>query len=120
MFLQVPLLAGTTAVPSTPEFHADNTPVFFNFGWDLTVALREAGFTTQVLVTEEWRDMLTGRTQPPASNGDGFDVEDIVAAARRTLDPERDLAVAATRQQSSALGFLPPYHFATWHCHKPR
>ena len=120
MFLQVPLLVGTTTVPSEPEFHADNTPVFFRFGWDLTFRLRDAGFHTKVLVTEQWRDMLIGRTQPPASNGDGFDVEDIVAAARRTLDFDRDVAAPATTEQSRSYGFLPPYHFATWHCHKPR
>lgn len=120
MFLQLPLLQGTTSVPTEPEFHADNTPVFFRFGWDLTFRLREAGFQTTVLVTEEWRDALTGRAPVPASNGDGFDVEDIVAAARRTLDFDRDVAVASTRQHSNRSGFLPPYHFATWHCHKAR
>jgi SAM-dependent methyltransferase len=36
MYLQVPLTRGTTAAPTTPEFHDDNTPVFWNFGWDLT------------------------------------------------------------------------------------
>ncbi len=120
MFLQVPLLQGSTAAPTTPEFHADNTPVFFRFGWDLTFRLREAGFHTQVLVTEEWCNMLTGRTEPPASNGDGFDVESIVEAARRTLDFDRDVTIAATHQQSRTYGFFPPYHFATWHCHKLR
>ena len=120
MFLQVPLLVGTTSVPSEPEFHADNTPVFFRFGWDLTFRLREAGFHTKILVTEEWSDMLSGRSEPPASNGDGFDVEGIVAAARRTLDFDRDVVPAASTRQSHAYGFLPPYHFATWYCHKPR
>lgn len=120
MFLQVPLLVGTTTVPNEPEFHADNTPVFFRFGWDLTFRLREAGFHTKILVTEEWSEMLSGRTEPPASNGDGFDVEGIVAAARRTLDFDRDVVPAASTRQSHAYGFLPPYHFATWYCHKPR
>ena len=120
MFLQVPLLEGSTAVPSTPEFHADNTPVFFRFGWDLTFTLREMGFTAQVLVTEDWRDMLLGRVPAPPSNGDGFDVESLVQMARRTLDFDRDIAIAATNQESRAYGFLPAYHFATWHCHKPR
>ena len=36
MYLQVPLSRGQTAAPTTPEFHDDNTPVFWNFGWDLT------------------------------------------------------------------------------------
>ncbi|MBU3718800.1 MAG: class I SAM-dependent methyltransferase [Actinobacteria bacterium] len=120
MFLQVPLLEGATNVPSTPEFHADNTPVFFRFGWDLTFTLREMGFTAQVLVTEEWRDMLLGRVPAPPSNGDGFVVESLVEVARHTLDFDRDIAIAATNQESRAYGFLPPYHFATWHCHKPR
>ena len=83
-------------------------------------ALREVGFTAQVLVTEEWRDMLLGRVPAPPSNGDGFDVESLVEIARRSLDFDRDIAIAATNQESRAYGFLPPYHFATWHCHKPR
>ena len=120
MFLQVPLCNGTTRVPSTPEFHADNTPVFFNFGWDLTHRLREAGFTTTLLVTEEWRRMICGETPAPSSNGDGFDIEDLVESAQRHLDLATDVRSAASVELSRAYGFLPPHHFATWHCHKPR
>lgn len=116
MYLQVPLLHGVTRVPSKPEFHADNTPVFFNFGWDLIGRLRGAGFTTTALVTEEWFDVLTGRSVAPASNGDGFDVEELVVEARRTLDASADLEVVADRALSLRLGFLPPYHHMTWEC----
>ena len=114
MYLQVPLCYGSTQVPSTPEFHADNTPVFFNFGWDLTDQVRAAGFTTTVLVTQEYFDMLNHSTAAPASNGDGFNVEELVAAARpQDLTPVTDIYVA------KVFGFLPAYHYATWECIKP-
>ncbi len=119
MFLQVPLQVGATRVPPEPEFHADNTPVFFNFGWDLTHCLREIGFVVDVLVTEEWRDVLRGTTDPIASNGDGFHVEDLIASARSTLDLERDLVSIADRATARTLGVLPPYHHVTWRCRKP-
>ena len=102
------------ALPPTPEFHADNTPVFFNFGWDLTDQVRAAGFTTTVLVTQEYFDMLNHSTAAPASNGDGFNVEELVAAARpQDLTPVTDIYVA------KVFGFLPAYHYATWECIKP-
>ncbi len=114
MYLQVPLCYGSTQVPSTPEFHADNTPVFFNFGWDLTDQVRAAGFTTTVLVTQEYFDMLNHSTAAPASNGDGFNVEELVAAARpQDLTPVTDIDI------SKVFGFLPAYHYATWECIKP-
>lgn len=113
MYLQVPLVVGDTRVPSEPEFHADNTPVFFNFGWDLTDQLRAAGFDADVLVTEQYFDWLTGRSPAPASNGDGFVVESLVEHAR-----PNDLIAVAGPAQSSRLGFVPAYHFATWECRR--
>jgi ubiquinone/menaquinone biosynthesis C-methylase UbiE len=118
MFLQVPLQVGATRVPPEPEFHADNTPVFFNFGWDLTHRLRATGFDVDVLVTEEWRDVLRGTAPAIASNGDGFHVEDLIASARTTLDLERDLVSIADRATAYTLGVLPPYHHVTWRCRK--
>ena len=118
MFLQVPLQVGATRVPPEPEFHADNTPVFFNFGWDLTHRLRATGFAVDVLVTEEWRDVLRGAAPPIASNGDGFDVESLIATARTTLDLERDLVSIADRGAAHVLGALPPYHHVTWRCRR--
>ena len=119
MFLQVPLQVGATRIPPEPEFHADNTPVFFNFGWDLTHRLRDHGFTVDVLVTDEWRDVLRGDAAAISSNGDGFDVEDIITSARTTLDLDRDLVSIADQSVASTLGTLPPYHHVTWRCHKP-
>jgi SAM-dependent methyltransferase len=118
MYLQVPLLHGTTAVPSTPEFHADNTPVFFNFGWDLIGLLRSAGFTTLALVTAEWQSMIVGALDAPLSSGDGFRVEDLIDGARRHLDLAHDLVSVADLERIGRYGFLPPYHFMTWECVK--
>lgn len=113
MYLQVPLCRGTTATPATPEFHADNTPVFFNFGWDLTDAVRAAGFEARVLVTADYAAMLGDRTRPPTSIGDGFDLDSLWTHART-----EDLETVASQQDSFRFGFLPAHHFATWECVK--
>ncbi|MFM8531029.1 MAG: class I SAM-dependent methyltransferase [Ilumatobacteraceae bacterium] len=118
MYLQVPLLHGTTAVPTTPEFHADNTPVFFNFGWDLLASLHRAGFTTLALVTAEWQAMIAGALDAPASTGDGFDVVSLVSGAREHLDITRDLVSVIDLERSQRYGFSPPHHFMTWECVK--
>jgi SAM-dependent methyltransferase len=114
MYLQIPIVYGATAAPTEPEFHADNTPVFWNFGWDLTDMVRAAGFTTTVLVTEEYDKVLRGRLPEPDPHGDGFHVDSLLAHAR----PE-DLAVVADQAQSRLMGFEPCYHFATWECLRP-
>ena len=111
MYLQVPMCYGVTAAPTTPEFHADNTPVFWNFGWDLTDRVRQAGFTPTVLVTHAYARMLRGEVAAPASNGDGFHLEELVRHAR-----PNDLTPFADDDTAMRLGFLPAYHFATWEC----
>jgi len=111
VYLQVPLLRGVTAAPSTPEFHADNTPVFWNFGWDLTAMLRTAGFTTTALVTAEFARVLRSEAPLPAPDGDIFDVADMVRHAR-----PGDLTVVATDRQAAAMGWLPAQQFVTWEC----
>ena len=111
VYLQVPLLHGVTAAPATPEFHADNTPVFWNFGWDLTDMLRAAGFTATALVTAEFARVLRGQAPVPAPDGDIFDVADMVRHARSA-----DLTVVATDAQAGAMGWLPSHQFVTWEC----
>ncbi|CAN5413823.1 hypothetical protein BH10ACT2_BH10ACT2_16470 [soil metagenome] len=111
MYLQVPLGRGATAAPSVPEYHADNTLVCWNFGWDLTDMLRAAGFITSVLVTADFAQLLRGDGEIPAPQGDVFDVPDIVRGAR----PD-DLTIAATSAEAEAMGWLPSYQFVTWEC----
>jgi SAM-dependent methyltransferase len=114
MYLQIPLVYGVTAAPTTPEFHADNTPVFWNFGWDLTDRIRTAGFTTTVLVTDEYRDVLRGDRAAPDPHGDGFHVDSLVEHAR-----PGDLTGAADARVARLMGFEPCHHFATWECLRP-
>ena len=113
VYLQVPLLHGVTAAPTTPEFHADNTPVFWNFGWDLVDLLRTAGFTVTVLVTDEFARVLSGRQPVPTPDGDIFDVADMVRFAR-----PHDMTVVATDRRASAMGWVPSHQFVTWECRK--
>lgn len=113
IYLQVPLLHGVTAAPTTPEFHADNTPVFWNFGWDLTDMVRAAGFTATALVTANFAAVLTGKVPPPEPDGDIFDVVDMVRHAR-----PGDLTVIATDAQATSMGWLPSHQFVTWECRK--
>jgi hypothetical protein len=112
MFLQVPLLQGRTAPPETPEFHGDDTPVFWRFGHDLTGHLRAAGFDVALLVTEPWRAAVVAGDVPPGTPlSPEFDVADLLATA--IVD---DLAVVADVAESARHGFDPPYMFATWEC----
>ena len=114
VYLQVPLVYGTTAPPVVPEFHEDNTPVFWNFGWDLTDQLRAAGFRTSVLVTEGYRRLLAGEVPSPGPTDDGFHLDQLLAMAR----PD-DLVSVAGDGDAALMGFLPPHHFATWECIRP-
>ena len=114
MYLQIPLVYGATAAPTTPEFHADNTPVFWNFGWDLTGMVRAAGFTTTVLVTNEYDLVLRGELDAPDPHGDGFHVDTLIEHVRVA-----DLTAVADDEQSRRMGFEPCYHFATWECLRP-
>jgi len=111
MYLQVPLGRGTTAAPLMPEYHADNTLVCWNFGWDLTEMLRAAGFTTTVLVTADFEQMLRGDGDVPTPQGDVFDVPDMVRGARTD-----DLTIVATSAEAAAMGWHPSYQFVTWEC----
>ena len=104
---------GNLKLPPPPEELAvpDNTPVFWNFGWDLTAMLRAAGFTTTALVTAEFARVLRSEAPLPAPDGDIFDVADMVRHAR-----PGDLTVVATDRQAAAMGWLPAQQFVTWEC----
>jgi SAM-dependent methyltransferase len=62
LLLQVPVLQGRTAPPGEPEFHGDDTPVFWRFGFDLTARLRPA--PTAWPTTSSWSPIARRR---PAS-----------------------------------------------------
>ena len=114
LLLQVPVLQGRTAPPSEPEFHGDNTPVFWRFGFDLTARLREHGFTTDLLCTAELADAVASGHNPWAGWSGEFDVPDILSGA--VAD---DLTVVAERATSARLGVDPGYMYLTWDCAVP-
>ncbi len=86
VFLQIPVPQARTMVPTEPEYHGDNTLVFFRFGWDVADQIRAAGFACDTLVTSELRDAAARGVSPWTHEGPDCDVEDLVAGA----DAERD------------------------------
>lgn len=114
MYLQVPLLQGLTAPPTEPEFHGDNTPVFWRFGFDLTARLRAHGFQTHLLCTDDWLEAAReGRTEWPTGWSAEFDVPSMLAH----VIPD-DLTSVADTAAGHRFGFEPSYMFLTWECIK--
>jgi SAM-dependent methyltransferase len=114
VMLQVPVLQGRTTPPPEPEFHGDDTPVFWRFGFDLTSRLREHGFATDLLCTTDLAEAVSDGANPwPAWSGE-FDVPGMVAGANAD-----DLAVVADRPTARRLGITPGYMYLTWDCRVP-
>jgi hypothetical protein len=114
LLLQVPVLQGHTAPPTEPEFHGDNTPVFWRFGFDLTARLRDQGFTTELLCTAELANAVTPGQNPWSRWSPEFDVPDILSGAIAD-----DLVVVADSATSARLGIEPGYMYLTWDCVAP-
>jgi SAM-dependent methyltransferase len=113
VLLQVPILQGSTAPPSEPEFHDDNTPVFWRFGPDLADRLRVNGFTTDVLCTQPWFDAVVSRENRwPDASGE-FDVASILAASSSD-----HLVPIADRATAERLGLCEPYQFLVFDARK--
>lgn len=119
LYLQVPVLQARTAPPATPEFHGDDTPVFWRFGFDLTARLREHGFDTTLLCIAGWdRAIRDGLEHWPEAVSAEFDVDDLLRGARAE-DVRADLTVIADETESRRHGFDPAYMFLTWRCVVP-
>jgi SAM-dependent methyltransferase len=107
----IPLLNGTTCVPTEPEYHGDNTLVFWRFGWDLREILAAAGFTVEVAVTAAFADLLrTKQWDGPVSSE--FDLPSI-------LSVPVDVVSCMDAPMSARLGINPPYQFVGFICSKP-
>jgi len=114
MYLQVPVLQGATAPPDEPEFHGDDTPVFWRFGPDLTERLRAHGFTTTLLCTADWKRRVdAGDESWGAPTSQEFDVTSLLAGSAA-----KDLETVADDATAARLGFVPSYMFLTWECVK--
>lgn len=115
LLLQVPVLQGATAPPASPEFHGDDTPVFWRFGFDLTARLRDAGFVADLLCTAELAEAVAGDRNPWATWAGEFDVPGILAGARAG-DAPADLVAVADQAEASRIGAEPGYMYLTWDC----
>jgi SAM-dependent methyltransferase len=117
LYLNIPVVAATTSVPTEPEYHGDDTLVHWRFGFDIADELRAAGFDTSTLVPQELclriadRDVAWARANP----SDAHDPEDIVSR----VDPAT-LTDVAGWSLSRRLGFLPSYMFVVFRGERPR
>ena len=102
LVLQVPLLQATTALPVEPEFHGDDTPVFWRFGHDLTARLREHGFETELLCTDEFLNLVrAGATRWYGPASAEFDADALVTCAvAEDLAPVADPSLAGAGLQA--------------------
>lgn len=118
LLLQVPVLQPRTAPPTEPEYHDNDTRVFWRFGFDLTARLREAGFDTALLCTEEMADAVDSGGNPWTEWSEEFDVPGLLAGARADGVAD-DLVVVVDRRTSARIGTEPGYQYLTWDCHVP-
>lgn len=116
LLLLVPVLQPFTAPPETPEFHGDDTPVFWRFGYDLTERLEKHGFDTRLLVTEGFGRHVHDRN---AFFGEGVSAEYDVAGLVEHAPGVDDLTFACGDDLTPTLGLFPYYMYLAWHARKP-
>jgi SAM-dependent methyltransferase len=117
LFLQIPLLQGVTAPPVEPEFHGDDTPVFWRFGFDLIDRLRAHGFTTTLLCAQDWYDALARGDTTWAGGGvdPTWDVDSMLAVGRGRL---ADHTVQYSNAEAARVGLHHGYMCMTFACVK--
>jgi SAM-dependent methyltransferase len=114
VLLMIPMPQGATAPPTEPEYHGDNTLVFWRFGWDLRDILEEPGFAVDCLVTQALIDRVRrGEFDSGWSDG-AIDEVNLLSMCQPDL-----LTPVAGERESRRHGFEPDLHFITWHCRKP-
>lgn len=114
LLLQVRVLQAHTAPPKEPEFHGDNTSVFWRFGFDLTARLRAHGFTTDLLCPAELADAVVAGRNPWGQWSAEFDVPRHAVRSGR-----RRPRVVADTATSARLEIVPGYMCLTWDCMAP-
>jgi SAM-dependent methyltransferase len=114
MFLQIPMPQGVTAPPAQPEYHGDNTLVYWRFGWDIRELLEKAGFAVQALVTEDLRSRVERGDLDTGYGGDDCDEVDLLSHVTAA-----ELVPVADAGEAQRYGFLPDFMFITWEARKP-
>ncbi len=114
VMLMIPMPQGVTAPPTEPEYHGDNTLVYWRFGWDLREKISAAGFEVTCLVTQHLIDRLRRAEFDTGWSGPDIDEVSLLSAA----DPDSLTAVADERD-ARRYGFEPDLHFIVWQCLRP-
>lgn len=114
VLLMIPMPQGKTAPPKEPEYHGDNTLVYWRFGWDLRDKIEAAGFSVNCLVTAPLIARLRRKDFDTGWSGPATDEVDLLT----TADPDSLTAIADERE-ARRYGFEPDLHFIVWHCTKP-
>ena len=113
VLLMIPMPQGSTAPPKEPEYHGDNTLVYWRFGWDLRSQLESAGFEVTCLVTQPLIDRIRRKEFDTGWTGPDIDEVSLLSDA----DPDT-LTPIADEREARRYGFEPDLHFITWHCVK--
>lgn len=106
----VPLLNGTTRVPTEPEYHEDQTLVHWRFGWGLKDVLQAAGFAVDIAITDDFADAIRARRWDGEVSGE-FDLDSL-------LHDAPPLTGCVDHSTSAALGIEPGYQFVGFICRK--
>ncbi|MDQ2846944.1 MAG: methyltransferase domain-containing protein [Actinomycetota bacterium] len=114
LLLEIPMPQGRTGKPSEPEYHGDNTLVFWRFGWDLRDKFEAAGFTTSALVPNSLIDRVSKGNHDSGYGGADIDEIDLL----RHADPSK-LTPIANERDSRRYGFEPDFMFVCWKGIKP-
>jgi SAM-dependent methyltransferase len=114
VLLMIPMPQGRTAPPREPEYHGDNTLVYWRFGWDLRSRLESAGFEVTCLVTQPLIDRIRRKEFDTGCTGPDIDEVSLLSHA----NPDT-LAPIADQREARRHGFEPDLHFISWHCVKP-
>lgn len=115
LLLQVPVLSGATTAIEVADTAAPGT-ARWSFGVDIHERVNAAGFTTDVLVTEELADLVAAdpATWAKAPGSGEVDVESLLAGLGDvTLD------AVADRRTARRAGWLPPVLFVTIRGRRP-
>ena len=113
VILMTPMPQGVTAPPKEPEYHGNNTLVYWRFGWDLRDQLEAAGFRVTCLVTQPLIDRLHRKEFDTGWTAPDIDEVDLLSHA----DPDA-LTPVADERDVQRYGFEPDLHFIIWHCTK--
>jgi SAM-dependent methyltransferase len=111
----VPVPQARTVSPSEPEYHGDRTLVYWRFGLDLTERFRSHGFSTVVLVTDDFIRRMKSQERWGVDAPE-VHADDLLSAADTYLE---DMVSVASDRESRWLGLEPSFYFVVWEARRP-